>query len=173
MSGEKHKLEARRAAITRDIFDLVKCRRAYRRQNNIDLGRKLSEAKATFTKHGEWTGYYKQIIETEIDITLNTAQRYMALARETDEKLQNAFFGPATDSESKEIETAVRAANDEVDRERQLTLRLNLHIDRKDEKESLARFCRSTKWPLIERKLIKLLRHLYKESGNEDLHSAA
>jgi hypothetical protein len=170
---EEGELAARRNAITQEIFHLVKCRRAFRKQNNIALGRKLTEAKNTFTKHGEWTRYYAEIIGPEIDITLNAAQRYMALAREEGEKLQTAFFGPATDSESKEIETATQAAKQEVDRERQLTLRLNLRLNREDEKGALAHFCKSKKWPLIERRLIKLLKDLYQRAQSEDLHSAA
>jgi len=171
---EKNKqIGAKRAAIAKEIYELIECRRASRRQNNIQLGRKLTESKDTFTEHGQWIPYYKETFESRTGISLNSAQRYMRLAHEADQKMQNAFFGPATDSKTKEIEAAAQAAKKEVDRERQLILRLNLRLTRIEDKEALLRFCRSSKWSFVEKKLIKLLKRLYEESRHEDLDSAA
>jgi DUF3102 family protein len=167
------KLEAKRAAIAKEIFELIECRRASRRLNNIQLGRKFTESKDTFTEHGQWIRYYKENFESRTGISLNSAQRYMRLAREADQKMQNAFFEPATDSEAKEIEAAAQAAKKEVDRELQLILRLNLRLTSVEDKEVLLRFCTSPKWSFVEKKLIKLLKRLYEESKNEDLDSAA
>lgn len=173
MSQDDHKLDAKRAAIAEEIFELVELRQAYRQQNSLQLGRKFIETKATFTKHGQWTRHYRDVFESKIGIPLNTAQRYMRLAREADQKVHAALFDPATDAEAREIEAAAQAAKKEVYRERRLTLRLNLRLTSSEDKEVMLRFCRSPKWPFVEKKLIRLLKHLYQESQNADLDSAA
>jgi len=167
------KFEAKRAAIAEEIFELIEYRKASRRQNNIKLGQKFIESKDTFTEHGQWILYYQATFESQIGIPLNTAQRYMRLARRADQIMQDASFGPATDSGAREIEAAAHSAKKEVDRKRQLILRINLRLTRIEDKEALLRFCRSPKWSFVEKKLIKLLKRLYEESRNEDLDSAA
>lgn len=173
IAQEEEKLTAVRAAIAEEIFELVELRRAYRQRNNIELARKFIEAKKTFTKHGQWTRYYSDVFESKIGIPLNRAQRYMRLAREADQKLQAALFEPATDAEAQEIEAASKAAKLEVDREQRVILRVNLRLASAEERNALARLCRSSKWPSVERKLIKLLKRLHAETENEDLDSAA
>lgn len=173
IAKEEEKLTAVRAAIAEEIFELVGLRQAYRQQNNMQLGRKFIETKETFTKHGQWTRHYRDVFESKIGIPLNTAQRYMRLAREADQKVHAALFEPATDTEAQEIQAASEAAKLEVDRKQRVTLHINLHLATAEERNALARLCSSSKWPSVERKLIKLLKRLHEETENEDLDSAA
>jgi hypothetical protein len=63
-------IEAKRASIAKEIFELIKCRRASRLRNNIQLGRKFTESKDTFTEHGQCIRYYKDLPNTMSVITV-------------------------------------------------------------------------------------------------------
>jgi len=165
------RLQARIAELDEKVFQGI----ARRREASIEMGRAFNELKRILG-HGKWQQHFEETFEP-CGLTLRTAERYMERARKADAVTKNdklSIFKPAADQGAQEIRDATEEARAEVaassghtklrKKNKRYVYRFPLNVT-DIEKDAMDTLLTLPDWPLLEKRILSLLRRIWMEYG--------
>lgn len=164
--GSDDALASNRDALEACAFRLI----ARRKQVRVALGDTFIRIKKTL-KHGRWESYFERTFEH--DISLRTAERYMRMAERevaNGKNVNMSIFPPTQDAYAAKVQRVTDRAEAKLGAalpssvESRPNFRLPLVLT-KDEQQMTRQLLRSSKWPIAQRRIIRLLRKLHTKFG--------